>query len=99
MSAAARTEPVDIRMLDGGRFEIEWADGASTRYLFRELRLDCRCAGCVNEVTGERLVRAADVPEDVRPLSAEPVGNYAIRFVWSDGHSTGLYTYEHLRGS
>jgi DUF971 family protein len=98
MSAAARTEPVDIRMLDGGKFEIEWADGETTRYLFRELRLDCRCAGCVNEVTGAKVVRAADVPADVHPLSAEPVGNYAIRFHWSDGHSTGLYTYEHLRG-
>jgi DUF971 family protein len=25
------------------------------------------------------------------------VGRYAIRFHWSDGHSTGIYTFEHLR--
>ena len=98
MSAESRTTPVDIRTLPGGRFEIEWADGATTEFGFRQLRLDCRCAGCVNEVTGERMVRGSDVPEDVHPLSAEPVGNYALRFHWSDGHSTGLYTFEHLRG-
>jgi len=30
-------------------------------------------------------------------LRLEPVGNYAIRIHWSDGHNTGLYTYEYLR--
>jgi DUF971 family protein len=33
----------------------------------------------------------------VRPLSIDSVGRYAIRFHWSDGHSTGIYTFEHLR--
>jgi DUF971 family protein len=33
----------------------------------------------------------------LKMLSVEPVGNYAIRIHWSDGHSTGLYSWEHLR--
>ncbi len=92
-----RVTPVDIRMLEGSRFEIEWADGEKSVFGFRELRLECPCAGCVNELTGERTVSAAEVPSDVRPLGAEPVGRYALKFQWSDGHSTGIYTFEHLR--
>jgi DUF971 family protein len=30
-------------------------------------------------------------------LGVEPVGNYAIRIDWSDGHNTGIYSYDHLR--
>jgi DUF971 family protein len=29
--------------------------------------------------------------------SVEPVGNYAIRILWSDGHGSGIYSFEHLR--
>ena len=29
--------------------------------------------------------------------AVEPVGNYAIRIAWNDGHSSGIYSYEHLR--
>ena len=32
-------------------------------------------------------------------LDVEPVGNYAIRINWSDGHNTGIYSYEHFRAS
>jgi DUF971 family protein len=33
----------------------------------------------------------------LKMMSVEPVGNYAIRIVWSDGHSTGIYSFEHFR--
>jgi DUF971 family protein len=33
----------------------------------------------------------------LKMLSVEPVGSYAIRIHWSDGHNTGIYSYEHLR--
>ncbi len=33
----------------------------------------------------------------LRLLRAEPVGNYALSLIWSDGHSTGIYTWEYLR--
>ena len=32
-----------------------------------------------------------------RMLEIEPVGNYALRIVWNDGHNTGIYSYDHLR--
>ena len=33
----------------------------------------------------------------LKMLGAEPVGNYAIRINWSDGHNSGIYSWEHLR--
>ena len=35
----------------------------------------------------------------LKMLGVEPVGNYAIRINWSDGHSAGIYSYEHFRRS
>ena len=32
-----------------------------------------------------------------RMVTVEPVGNYALRIVWNDGHDTGIYSYDHLR--
>ena len=37
------------------------------------------------------------VPDDIRALDIELVGRYAIQFTWSDGHSTGIYSFETLR--
>jgi len=51
----------------------------------------------VDEWTRERTLDPASVPEDVHPLSIQSVGRYAIQINWSDGHSTGLYTYQRLR--
>ena len=63
----------------------------------RRLRLACACARCVDEWTGERRLDAASVPDDVRPIKIQPVGRYAIQIDWSDGHSTGIYSFRQLR--
>ena len=47
--------------------------------------------------TGEKRLDPATVPEDVRPVNIKSVGNYAISIVWSDGHDTGIYSYEKLK--
>ena len=80
-----------------GRFEIAWPDGRTDRIGFRRLRGECPCAVCVSEFTGERLLDPAAVPEDVAPAGVEMTGNYAIKVRWSDGHDTGIYSWEHLR--
>ena len=79
------------------RFEIAWPDGRTDRIDFRRFRGDCPCAVCVSEFTGERLLDPAAVPADILPVAVEPTGNYAIKVRWSDGHDTGLYSWEHLR--
>ncbi|KAI0566516.1 Iron-sulfur cluster assembly protein [Gracilaria domingensis] len=56
------------------------------------LRRQCRCALCVDEMTGRVRLKPEDVPEDVTPKSMSPVGNYALSVTWSDGHPS-LYPY------
>ena len=34
---------------------------------------------------------------DIKPVTIEPVGNYAIHIDWSDGHRSGIFSFEHLR--
>ncbi len=76
---------------------IKWADGHESTYLARDLRLACPCAGCVEEMTGQKLLDEASVPADVHPTGIDVVGRYAIQIRWSDGHSTGIYRFELLR--
>jgi len=92
------THPVTVGPTkDGARLRIEWADGHVSEYEPRYLRLQCRCAGCIDEMSGARLLDPGTVPEDVYPLEIRYVGRYALGFAWSDGHSTGIYPFEMLR--
>ena len=79
---------------------IDW-DGAGHRALFeaRELRLACPCAECVEEMSGRPLLDPGQVSTAVRPLRLHLVGGYGLRVDWSDGHNTGIYTFDWLRRS
>jgi ATP-binding protein involved in chromosome partitioning len=79
---------------------IEWdAAGHEALYPARALRLACPCAACMDEMSGRPLLDPAGVPEDVRPVSLALVGAYGLRVQWSDGHGTGIYTFQRLRAS
>lgn len=97
MSREAAITPA--RMAQGGPSElvISWSDGHESVYGVRALRLACACASCVDEWTGEERLDPDSVPPDVRPVRIHPVGRYAIQIEWTDGHSTGLYTFARLR--
>ena len=82
---------------DGTRLQIRWRDGAESSYAPRSLRLACPCAGCVEEMTGRPLLDPSSVAADVHPRAIDYVGRYALRFQWSDGHSTGIYPFDYLR--
>ena len=75
---------------------LTWDDNHEGTFPARQLRLACQCAHCVDEMTGKPLLDPAAVPQDVAARSIGLVGNYAIRIDWSDGHATGIYTYELL---
>lgn len=75
---------------------IVWGD-REDQLPFRFLRGECQCAQCVNEWTGARILDPATVPEDISIELMELVGAYAVRIHWSDGHQSGLYTWERLR--
>lgn len=65
----------------------------------RALRLACPCAECVEEMTGRPLLDPDRVAADVHPLAVELVGAYGLRVRWSDGHGTGIYTFDRLRAA
>lgn len=68
-----------------------------SQYTFRYLRQNCPCAGCRNEMTGERTLDQESVPQDLRGMKANVVGNYALHFAFSDHHETGIYSFSTLR--
>jgi len=74
-----------------------WSDGKQSVVTFADLRFYCPCAHCVDEHSGKRTLKREDVKNDVAALKVTTVGNYALSVDWSDGHNTGIYSYDYLR--
>ncbi len=90
--------PVSIRALQSDQIlELTWNEGAVTPASYRILRGECPCAVCRDEWTGARIFDANTIRDDLKIEGLEAVGSYAVRIAWSDGHSSGLYTWENLR--
>ncbi|MBI2930812.1 MAG: DUF971 domain-containing protein [Planctomycetes bacterium] len=89
--------PVKLRQAGEFELEISWSDGHESVYPVRVLRLNCPCALCVHELSGRKILDEAAVSADVKPMVINPEGRYAINIHWTDGHKTGIYTYELLR--
>jgi DUF971 family protein len=77
--------------------ELAWEGEPPVRVPYRHLRANCPCASCRDEWTGERLLDPATIRPDLKLEGMEPVGNYAVRLAWNDGHSSGLYTWDALQ--
>ncbi len=81
---------------------INWSDGRSSRLSFAGLRAVCPCVECKgghDNMGGPPdldVMRSAK-DDDLNLESVEAVGSYALQFQWSDGHWTGIYTWEYLR--
>jgi len=99
-----RTKPQDVKVhvSTGAGMDITWADGHKSHYDFAYLRDHCPCAVC-NEEHGHLPnpgPAASPLPlYKPRPgaRAASAVGHYAVQFDFSDGHSTGIYSFEYLR--
>ena len=85
------------------KLEIEWQDGSVGVYAIGYLRSMCPCAQCklVREGEGKKKSLLKILPGNysapVTAVSAELVGNYALRIEWSDQHGTGIYSFQYLR--
>jgi ATP-binding protein involved in chromosome partitioning len=91
--------PYAITRRDDG-IAIEWTEGGAPAFFpARALRLACPCAACVEEMSGRALLDPAGVPADIRPVSIALVGTYGLRVAWSDGHGTGIYTFQRLHAA
>jgi len=91
------TTAVGIRSRDERTISILWEDGHRQDIDVRDLRLACRCALCIEEMSGRPLLDPKTVRADVAPRSLSSVGNYAFTVNWNDGHSTGIYAFTALR--
>ncbi len=97
MSTGGKIEPDKVDLTAQG-IRVEWKDRHRSIYPHRFLRLRCPCAHCVDEWTRVPRLDPETVPQNVQAVDYMMVGNYAIEFLWSDTHYTGIYTYEFLRG-
>jgi ATP-binding protein involved in chromosome partitioning len=90
-------EPTQIIEESDRELSIKWSDEAETKYNAPQLRRNCPCASCVNEWTGEKILRAESVSDELFISSVSVVGRYALNFHFSDGHSTGIFSFQYLR--
>lgn len=99
-----RKKPIGVKVhvSTGEGVEITWSDGHTSRYDFPYLRDHCPCALCNDErVKNDKLgPSSAALPmfkPRVKAKSATAVGNYAIQIEFTDGHATGIFSFDHLR--
>ena len=100
------TDPEHIAISKSKGIKIDWKDGHRSEYQLVYLRDKCPCAACTGAhgtpPRPETAPAEANNPFQMfkpalKMLGVEAVGNYAIRINWSDGHNTGIYSYEHFR--
>jgi ATP-binding protein involved in chromosome partitioning len=91
------TQPTVIERSVPRQVKIEWADGVTSAFSAADLRRVCPCAACVSEATGLRTHDPATVSDDLEQNNLHLVGNYAVSMQFSDGHSTGIFTFQFLR--
>ncbi len=109
MTAQLTTDPEHIAISKSRGIEIDWKDGHHSSYDIVWLRDWCPCANCTGahgtEPRQKESLAGKAKPADPFPMfkprermqNVEPVGNYALRIVWSDGHAAGIYSWAHLR--
>ncbi len=96
--------PTSINRNSPSSIVIQWSDGAELKYSAGDLRKKCPCATCREKHSGEITKQPLTLPvlslAEAQPLRIEgmrPVGNYAYNIAFSDGHDSGIFTFEFLR--
>jgi len=95
--AGSQKIPIGFLRRDPRTLSILWEDGHRDDFDVRDLRLACHCALCVEEMSGRKLLDPKTIRSDVSPRQVVSIGNYAIQFDWSDGHNSGIYSFNDLR--
>ncbi len=95
--------PTALKLTDENRLLITFSDNVTKAYRVRELRDACPCATCREKRSAPPadpfalpLLSKVEL-EPLRINGMKPVGNYAYTISFSDGHDTGIFTFELLR--
>ena len=94
-----KSQPTRIERGDNS-LTVQWKDTSQSELSYRLLRERCPCAHCNATRSGKdpfHILPTADFFEKLSLVDIQRVGRYAVRLVWSDGHRTGIYTFEFLR--
>lgn len=95
MAAEDTPWPREIRVYRGERrLEIDFEDGVTFDYPAELLRVESPSAEVQGHVPGQKITLPGK--RDVGINELEPVGNYAVRVLFDDGHSTGIYSWPYL---
>ena len=96
MSTGPRTpQPTDIKLRTRSRLlEIHFDDGSHFELPFEYLRVHSPSAEVRGHGAGEGVLVIGK--QDVIVTAVEPIGQYAVRLIFDDGHDTGLFTWKYL---
>jgi ATP-binding protein involved in chromosome partitioning len=93
----AHPHPKENHLADQDPPRIVWHDGVAQVYDAVALRRACPCAECRDETTGAARLKPDDIPPNLSIENVRPVGRYGLNIVFSDGHASGIYTFDLLR--
>ena len=89
------TNPTEITLhQQSGQLEIAFDDGARYRLPFEFLRVHSPSAEVRGHGVGQEVLQVGK--QNVKLLNVEPVGSYALKMTFDDGHDSGLYTWDYL---
>jgi DUF971 family protein len=87
--------PTEVNLKESAQtLQVTWDDGHVSVYPLAYLRGWCPCAVCQGHFQHELKYIEG---KDARLTDVAPVGNYAMKLVWGDGHDTGIYSFDYLR--
>lgn len=94
-----RIVPLSIRLTAEKQLEVTWSDGNICHYGMPLLRKNCPCATCDAEKKNKGPFYIPLFAGDMLTLAdVKQQGHYAIQLFWKDGHHTGIFDYDYLRG-
>jgi DUF971 family protein len=95
MSVSKRPWPTELRLLPGGHsLAVSFDDGSNATLEAEYLRVESPSAEVQGHGAGQK--KLVTDKEAITITEVEPVGNYAIRLTFDDGHDSGLFTWDYL---
>ncbi len=96
MARMSNDAPTEIRLRSKSRLlQVNFADGVQCELPFEYLRVNSPSAEVQGHGPGQKVTVTGK--ENVLIKAVEPVGHYAVKLVFDDGHDSGLFTWKYLR--